>query len=259
LQQYDAVILAGGVNSEELKKYAPFDSEALIVIGSYPMVYYVYRAVRASQRIRNIVIVGPRQSLREIFKKEENLYLTEPGGDSIDSLANGIRELSALGITDRVLVLPTDIPFITSEAIDDFLSRCEGQEADFFYSIVSKEVNEKRFPGVKRTYVKLKEGVFTGGNLFVVKSDRIASCITLAKQFVARRKNPLKLARLLGLGLVWKYLTGRLTIPDAEERFYKVVGIRGRAVISPFAEVGVDVDKPSDLWLAERILGVSRP
>ncbi|ADI00903.1 MAG TPA: NTP transferase domain-containing protein [Syntrophothermus lipocalidus] len=256
MQEYDAVILAGGVNSAELRKYAPYDSEALIVIGRYPMVYYVYRAVRASQRIRNIVIVGPKQSLQEIFKKENNLRFAEPGQDSIDSLANGIEVLEGSGITDRVLVLPTDIPFITAEAIDDFISRCEGEEADFFYSIVNREVNEKRFPGVKRTYVRLKEGVFTGGNLFVIKSDKIASCVALAKQFVARRKNPFQMARLLGLGLAWKYLTRRLTIPDAEARFYRVVGIRGRAVISPFAEVGVDVDKPSDLWLAERILGV---
>ena len=31
-------------------------------------------------------------------------------------------------------------------------------------------------------------------------------------------------------------------------------GIRGRAIISPYAEVGVDVDKPSDLELAHRYL-----
>ena len=45
--QYDAVILAGGENSSELRKIAPFDNEALIIIGNYPMIYYVYQALRA--------------------------------------------------------------------------------------------------------------------------------------------------------------------------------------------------------------------
>lgn len=256
MPQYDAVILAGGINSGRLKRYAPYDNEALIIIGSYPMIYYVYQALRSSTRIRNIVISGPRESLEGIFKKEPNLYFADSGEDSIDSFANGIQVLREYGVTDRVLVLPTDIPFITTEAIDDFLSRSEELEADFCYSIVKREVSEARFPGVRRTYVKIKEGVFTGGNLFVVRTEKVDSCMAIAKQLVARRKNPLAMARLFGMDLVWKYLARRLTIRFIEERFYEVLGIRGRAIVSPFAEVGVDVDKPSDLRLAEKLLGL---
>ena len=51
--QYDAVILAGGENSGDLKKIAPYDSEALIIIGNYPMIYYVYKSLRQSQYIRS--------------------------------------------------------------------------------------------------------------------------------------------------------------------------------------------------------------
>ena len=43
--QYDAIILAGGESSSELKKIAPYDNEALIIIGNYPMIYFVYNAV----------------------------------------------------------------------------------------------------------------------------------------------------------------------------------------------------------------------
>ena len=34
-----------------------------------------------------------------------------------------------------------------------------------------------------------------------------------------------------------------------------MVGIRGKGIISPYAEVGVDVDKPDDLRLAQQYLG----
>ena len=42
-----------------------------------------------------------------------------------------------------------DIPLLTPEAVDDFLSRCQGVSADIYYSIVSKEANEAAYPGVK--------------------------------------------------------------------------------------------------------------
>jgi NDP-sugar pyrophosphorylase family protein len=46
MTSYDAVILAGGVNSGELRKYAPYENEALIILGKYPMIHYVYQAVK---------------------------------------------------------------------------------------------------------------------------------------------------------------------------------------------------------------------
>ncbi|MGI6488245.1 MAG: NTP transferase domain-containing protein [Syntrophomonadaceae bacterium] len=253
--QYDAVILAGGLSSGKLKKYAPFDNEALIVIGSYPMIYYVYRALRGSEQIRKIVISGPGEAMQEIFKKEKDLFFAEPGEDSIDSFSNALQVLEEQGATENVLILPSDIPFITTSAIDDFIERCGELRADFYYSIVERDTSESHFPGVKRTYVKMRDGVFTGGNLFAVRIAVVEDCLAVAKKLVARRKNPLALARLFGLGLAWKFLNGRLSIREAEDRFAGMLGITGRAVISPFAEVGVDVDKPSDLKLAEEFLG----
>lgn len=91
--------------------------------------------------------------------------------------------------------------------------------------------------------------------MFAVRIAVVEDCLAVAKKLVARRKNPLALARLFGLGLAWKFLNGRLSIREAEDRFAGMLGITGRAVISPFAEVGVDVDKPSDLKLAEEFLG----
>ncbi|MEQ8237081.1 MAG: hypothetical protein ABRQ23_09900, partial [Syntrophomonadaceae bacterium] len=129
------------------------------------------------------------------------------------------------------------------------------EDADVYYPITSRAVNERKFPGVRRTYVKLKEGVFTGGNLFLLRSQVIPACVEIGEKLVARRKNPLAIAQLFGLGLVLSYLLGRLSIKQAEKRFYKVSGVRGKGIISPYAEVGVDVDKPDDLKLAQKFLG----
>lgn len=252
--QYDAVILAGGENSSELKKIAPYDNEALIIIGKYPMIYYVYNALRDTPCIDKIVVSGPVEALRSILPKDDKLYFVEGGGNAIESFAHATNLLDDLGISPKVLAVPTDIPFITPEAIRDFLTCCEKSEADFYYPITSKEVNDKKYPGVIRTYVRLKDGVFTGGNLFLLRAEVIPACLDIGVKLIQRRKNPLAIAKLFGLGLVWKYMIGQLSIQMAEKRFYKVVGIRGKGIISKYAEVGVDVDKPEDLRLAQHYL-----
>lgn len=252
--QYDAVILAGGENSGELKKIAPYDNEALIIIGNYPMIYYVYKSLCQSSMIRKIIISGPVDALRNLLGRDEKLLFVGAGEDVIESLANAVRVLEKNGTTERILVVPTDIPFITAEAIEDFLIRTQKMEADFFYPLTSREVNEAKFPGVVRTYVKLREGIYTGGNLFVIRHQVLAPCIEKARQIIAHRKNPLAIARLFGFSIAFKYIFGRLNIPLAEKRFQEVMGIKGKAIISPFAEVGVDVDKPSDLELAQKYL-----
>lgn len=255
MQQYDAVILAGGINSGELRKFAPYDNEALIVIGECPMICYVYRAVKQSPRIRNVIISHPNDALRELFKKEEGVIFTPSGEDAIDSFGRALETVGAENFTSHLVVLPTDIPFLTTEALDDFISRCEETEADFYYSIVDRKTNEARFPQVVRTYVKIADGVFTGGNLFMIKTGVVPYSLDMGKKLIANRKKPVAQARLFGLGLLLRYIFGRLSIEDVEKRFEKVLGIKGRAVISPYAEVGVDVDKPSDLKLAEQFLG----
>lgn len=113
-------------------------------------------------------------------------------------------------------------------------------------------------PGVVRTYARLREGVFTGGNIFMIRVAVVDRCLAVARKLVANRKSVLAQARLFGFNILWKFITRRLTIPDVEARFQDLLGVRGKAIISEYAEIGVDVDKPSDLKLAEKWLGGSK-
>jgi len=253
--EYDAIILAGGESSGELKKIAPYDNEALIIIGNYPMIYFVYQALRNTPKINRIVVSGPIDALRNILPREDKLFFVNGGADAIESFAHGVDFLNNMEPSNKILAVPTDVPFLTSEAVSDFLACCEKYEADFYYAFTSKEDNDRKYPGVIRTYVRLREGIFTGGNLFLVRSAVIPSCLEMGVKLTQRRKNPLAMAKLFGFGLVWSYLTGNLTIDMAEKRFARVVGIKGKGIISRYAEVGVDVDKPEDLRLAQQYLG----
>jgi hypothetical protein len=68
------------------------------------------------------------------------------------------------------------------------------------------------------------------------------------------RKNPLKLARKVGVGVGIKFAAGRLSLQGAFDYAADRIGITAAPVLLPFAEAAIDVDKPSDLALVEDIL-----
>jgi GTP:adenosylcobinamide-phosphate guanylyltransferase len=249
-----AIILAGSLNNGKLKECSSASAEALIRIGNKYMVEYVADALKEAEAIGDIVVSGPKEDLKEIFKDYQGLDIVDGGSTIIKSLLNALEFLDSKD-TSRILVVTSDIPLITGKIIDSFLEKCSGQDGDIIYPIVAKSLNQVKFPGVERTYVKLREGFYTGGNIFLVNPLIIKPCALKAEEVIKLRKEPLKLARYIGFRYLFKYLFGKLSIKDAEERVSQLFNIKGKAIPVSFPEIGVDVDKPSDLRLVENILG----
>ncbi|HYG58331.1 MAG TPA: hypothetical protein VD902_09755, partial [Symbiobacteriaceae bacterium] len=141
------------------------------------------------------------------------------------------------------------------EIIDGLVALCRQKPADIYYPIVEKSIGENKYPFVKRTYVTLREGIFTGGNLFIVNPEVIESTAPKARRFLDYRKAPLKMAMLLGITFVLRYLLFRnLNLQELEAKVSQMWDLRGAVVVCPWPEVGIDVDKPSDLQLARAAL-----
>ena len=102
---------------------------------------------------------------------------------------------------------------------------------------------------------KTKEGLFTGGNIMMMDAEVIPAALAKGREIFAKRKKPLELVKMLGVGFIFKFLFHRLTLADVEERGSLVVGFNGKAVVSAYAEIGMDVDKPEDYQLACKYLG----
>lgn len=247
IERVDAVILAGGSGIEEGNP-----AKSMLPLGSRLMVDYVVDALKNCQSVENIVLVGPEE-LKSYYGPETRCLLALPGATLLESFMSGVDALETS--SPWILVCTGDIPFLTTEAVDDYLAQCQKQDVDFYYPIIRKETAERRFPGVRRTYASLREGSFTGGNLLLIRREIIQRCLSTAEEFVRLRKNPAALARLVGFGMLWKYFLGQLTIAEAERRVSHLLGVRGTAVISGYPEIGVDVDKPSDLELARQLVG----
>lgn len=247
---FNAVVLAGSPNTGPLKDCSRAKSEALIKIGSRYMVEYVVETLLKSKLIGEIVVVGP-QELGKIFK-HSRIIVVEGGGTAVESLQTGLLRLDKY---TPVLIATSDIPLLSVEAVNDFIELCQVRPADVYYPVVPREVIEKTYPDVERTYVSLREGVVTGGNLFLVNPAVVDKCAELAQVIVDLRKSPFRLCQLMGLKFIIMYLLKKLSLPQVEEKVSGLFDITAVAVISRYAEIGVDVDKPSDLAVVSACLG----
>ncbi|TYO96982.1 nucleotidyltransferase family protein [Desulfallas thermosapovorans] len=247
----DALVLAGSPNDGPLKECSSARYEAMIDIKGKLMVEYVVDALKKCDRIDRIAIVGPRRELAERFNGGGREVLVEHVGNLTD---NVLRGLGGLPGAKRVLLLTSDIPLITTRAIENFIDLCGDRQADLYYPVVPREVVEKIYTTSKRTYVQLKEGVYTGGNIFLFNPGVVEECLPRGQKLVDARKSPLKLCRLVGLLFLIKFLMKNISLQEAQKKVSRLLGIKGQVVISLYPEVGVDVDKPSDLELVNKQL-----
>jgi len=118
--------------------------------------------------------------------------------------------------------------------------------------MVLKESMETRFPDSKRTYVQLRDNFIAGGDVFIVRPELADTHRHLLEPLAAGRKEAWKLARIVGPGTLLKFLLHKLTIQDVERRASKVIGRPVKVILTPYAELAMDVDKPQQLILLRK-------
>ncbi|MDR7433974.1 MAG: nucleotidyltransferase family protein [Armatimonadota bacterium] len=247
--QLDAIVLAGGGPDPGLDPQAP--SKALVSIVGRPMVVYVLEALRAVRWIGRIAVVGPKELPREVVAKTD--LVVEERGDLLENLLAGIESLQP---EDGVLAVASDLPLLTAASVEGFLDAAREEEADFYYAIVPYETVQKYYPGVRKTHVRVAEGTFCGGSVFLLDPAVIQRLRPLIRQAIAARKSPLALGRLFGWRNIVRFLLRRISIRDLEAFLQETTGVKGKAVITPHPEVAIDVDarRPGNLRIIQQAL-----
>lgn len=172
--------------------------------------------------------------------------LSSPSRSVLDALA-GFEER-------RVLVTTADHALLTPEIAEHFLTRAAALDADVCVGLVAKPVVQARFPTVPRTWVPFRDEHYSGANLYVFRTPRALRAVEFWVKAESFRKQPWRIASTFGPVPLLLFALRRLTLDAALTRISKVIGARVEAVRLPFADAAVDVDRPSDLELAERIL-----
>lgn len=251
----DAIVLAGrGGDSDPLAQATGHAHKALLPLNGRPMLSHVLDALRDSGCVRRIHLVGVGSQELPMQDLLPTTYLPDAGG-ILENLLSGI---ASVGDQEMVVICGADVPLLTPAAIRDLVEQCHQQPAGLYYPIVSQGDMERRYPGSGRSFRHFVEGSYCGGDLLVVSPQVIGRNAAFLRRMSSNRKTAWGMVKLMGLGVALRFLCKRLRIRDLEERGATILGCRCIAIVSPYAELAMDVDGPQHLEVVLATLAEAR-
>ncbi len=246
----DAILFAGGIPQpdEPLYRYSAGEPKALIDVAGKPMIQWVVDALCEARTIDRIVIIGLTEKSR--LECGKPLVYLPNEGRLLDNVKAGTAKVLELNPKAKyVLLASSDTPAVTGDMFDWIVNTCMETRDDLYYNVIRREAMEKRYPGSKRTYTKLKDMEVCGGDTNMVRAAIVNQHSDFWNKVFDARKSPAEQATLLGPDILFRLLFRQLTADDVIQRVASKLGLKGRAIVCPYPEVGMDVDKPHQLEL----------
>ncbi len=246
----DAIVTAGGIPRPEdpLYTYSHGDSKALIDVAGKPMIQWVLDALGDAKHVDNVIVIGLSPKSGVTCKKP--IYFLSNQGRMLANIVTGVNKSLELDKKNKyVLIVSSDIPTIKPEMVDWLVDTCMETKDDLYYGVCSRELMETRFPDSKRTYTHLKGMDVCGADMNISHVRMATEHLDMWEELIGNRKSPLKQASIIGYGTLFSLFLRQLTLEDAVARVSDRIGIRARAIVWPYAEPCMDVDKPHQLEL----------
>ncbi len=295
----DAIVLAG--TDDNPRRMIQGQNKAFLEIGGSVLVRRVVEALLSAESVGQIFVVGPEQRLAaalgdvggEVTIVQQAGKMLANAWEAIYASEARYRELHGADDPQRpLLFLSSDLPLISTAAVDDFVRRCarEERQTGTEYSMLAGLAEEasltQYYPGesgvgIVRPYVHLSNYRVRLANIYVGRPRTLSNEQFLQTGFEHRKaekwKNVLALAwRFLsqngGLTAAWTTLRLQATLLASKGRggLYKalrkrnppgriekacstVLGGGVRMVISPYGGLSLDADNEEDFRiLSER-------
>lgn len=256
-----ALVLAGSREGEtdDIARNAGVSCKALAPVAGGPMIERALRVLLACPRIGRIeVALAPQASIASAAPHlagwlEQNLVqLVAPASSPARTVDAALDEMS---LNESLLITTADHALLDTAMLAQFLDRCSAPDVDAFAALLPLEILEARYPDMQRTGLRLRDGRYSGCNLFLLRNGPGARSLTsFWIRLETLRKSPLRMARALGPATLLGYALRMLTLPQALRK----IGTRTGATLAPaildIAEAAIDVDTPGDLEFVEKLL-----
>lgn len=250
MTRYDAIVLAGGPADDVSRGFPGAPNKAFVPIAGATLVERTIASLRSSPRVARIAAVAPRSEFMSASLRGAD-EVREAGATMTDSLRCGLAGLDPDGL---LLVAASDLPVLSREAIDEFVTLATAAGADLVYSCVERADHEAKYAGIPHTWAALSGGTYCGGGLVALRPRVFPSLARVLGRLGNARKNPVALATIFGPGVLARYALRRLRIEHAERRASELLGARVATARCTHPEIAVNVDRASDVALAQRLL-----
>ena len=221
------------------------------------MLAYVLDALAASHSVQTLVVtiddpalLGPLDGTDTLRSTGRLVFVESALTPSLSILAAIEKLPGAL----PALITTADHPLLTPEIVDWFCAAAASSDADLIAALTPRAALLKAYPDAHRTFLNFAGEHYTGSNLFAIRTPAGLRAVRFWRQVEVMRKRPWRLILAFGAAPLVRYLLGRLDLLTALRIASRRIGARVDAVICPFPEAGIDVDKTVDLELVEQIL-----
>ena len=203
--------------------------------------------------MRRIVVIGPEEVWEPARAAGADVCLEE-GATGPDNIFRGVDHLAAQPDTlDEMLVVTTDLPFLTPEIVCAFLDLCP-PDKEFCVPLISKAEFQKHYPEATSTFVTLRDGDWTAGCMYAASVSALRRARPHIERVFEQRKSKLGMAKLLGPGFVVGYLFKTLTVEHVQAKIRSLLDCDGAAIPQSPPELAYDIDDLEDFEYAVRHL-----
>lgn len=243
------LIIAGGTvgPDDPLYGYTLGKPKTFIDMGGRTMLERVVAALQASSYVEDILVVGPdKQMVADAglsFARPVE-FLPDQGG-MVPNMLGGVSWFSRNRPgTEVILGCTGDIPTLTGRVVDEFIEACRPWDKGVYYNFVTREKLEKRFPNSRRTYSRYGDIEAAGGDMLIARIDVAERNRSLLESVTKARKQPWRVANVVGLRMLLKFLLHSLSIADVEATAARALGAPVKIILDGPPELAMDADKP---------------
>lgn len=251
-----AILLAGSrPGPDPLAMAAGVTLKTLIPIAGEPMINRPARVLVDHPMVEKLVVLT--QSAQPFLDDPATRWLGEHPRIRFETSGRGIAS-SLLPLLERAdvtlpwLVTTADHVLLNAAMIDQFVTQAGGR--DIAVAMVERQTLLARYPNSRRTWLKFRDGWWSGANLFWFGSAKAARIVRLWQEVEQDRKKGWKVIAAFGPAALLGALTRVGTLRGGIVRVGKRFGLAAELVVMDQPEACIDADKSEDIVLIEKIL-----
>jgi GTP:adenosylcobinamide-phosphate guanylyltransferase len=231
------------------------EAKALIPVAGQTMLDRVARTLLRRADVTRLILIA--QDAAEMLRDPSVRWMQADARvvpfDSADSIVSGVvGAIEGADVAWPILLTTADNVLLDNAMIDAFMAGVGG--ADVAASLVERRTLLAAYPGNRRTWLPFRGGAYSGANLFWLGGPAAMRALTVWRGIEQQRKKARAVLGAFGGGLAAMIALRLLTLDQAIARAGRRIGVTAKAVVLPFAEACIDVDKLSDHIMVEAIL-----
>ncbi|MBY9001796.1 MAG: NTP transferase domain-containing protein [Candidatus Heimdallarchaeota archaeon] len=251
---FDLIFLAGFSENDALMcEGEGVTKKSFLNLGDKTFIEHLVENMLSLKGLRDIYLSG---MAKKEWKTDLPVIFVEDKGDIISKLRkHRIDYYSDKEEPDYVIVISSDTPLVTAQAVERFIERCKettgGELTGLYYmSLIDQKDMEAKFPGSNRSYAKFRDVTFASGDTLLAKPSIIDTHGDVLDRMVNNRKSVFKSLAVVSPIFAIKAMLGLASLNDLNNAINKKIFKTPNACIGVIVddpELGMDVDKPFQL------------